>query len=424
MTEIKPGTKVKIKTIKDEIDGIMLESPDSSLYLIKLDSGYNIGIKKEEIVNIEEILETKQIKTKIKQINKNKNLPKIDMIITGGTISSRLDPKTGAVSWLTSPEDLFRFYPELLDVVNIRKIKIPFKKASENMDYLDWKEIAKQVQESLNNQQVKGVIITHGTDFLHYTSSALSFFLKDLNKPVVLTYSQRSSDRASSDARLNLLCSSYLAISDISEIMLVGHSSINDDFCYALKANKVRKLHTSKREAFKPVNTREIAKIFPNGKIEKILGTRKRDNKKKIKTDLKFNNNIALIKFYPGMKKEQIEFLSKKYEGLVIEVSGLGHLSTDESRNNLLPIIKKAINNGLIIVAVPQTIYGRLNPNVYSEGRKLQKTGIIFLEDMLPETAYVKLGYVLGHKNWKTYEKIKEKMLENISGEINKRLEQ
>jgi len=293
-------------------------------------------------------------------------------------------------------------------------------KASENMDYKDWQAIARECEESLKSKAVSGVIITHGTDFLHYTSAALSFFLGRVNKPVVLTYAQRSGDRASSDASLNLQCAARAAISDIAEVMLVGHADENDNFCYALPGTKVRKMHTSRRDAFKAINDKPIAKIWPD-KIE-IIGKHRKRGSWKIKLDDKFNEKVALIKFYPGMEPEFIEFLSQKYEGIVIEASGLGHLAIDEARKNLFPALKKAIDNGLIICAAPQTIYGRLDPLVYSPGRKLVKLGIIFLEDMLPETAYVKLGWVLGHPAWKN--KIKEKMLENFAGEINKRLEE
>ena len=415
------GNKVRISSVKETIEGTLLESPDSAIYLIKLKSGYNIGIKKEDVAHLELVKEKREIKTKEETKKPKKDLPNVDLIITGGTISSRLDPETGAVKWLTSPDELFKFYPEIFDIVNVRKIKIPFMKASENMDYLDWKQITKNVEESLNDSECKGVIVTHGTDLLHYTSAALSFFLKDLNKPVVLTYSQRSSDRASSDASLNLQCAARAAISDIAEVMIVGHANENDDFCYALLGSKVRKLHSSRRDAFKPVNIRPIAKIFPDGKIEKILGTRGRDDSKKVILDDKFNDKVALIKFYPGMDAEIFDFLSR-YEGVVLELTGLGHLASDEARKNLLPAIKKLIDNGTIVVAAGQTIFGRLDPLVYSPGRKLMKTGIIFLEDMLAETAYVKLGWVLAHREWKN--KIKEKMLENVAGEISNRLEE
>ncbi|MFH1500453.1 MAG: Glu-tRNA(Gln) amidotransferase subunit GatD [archaeon] len=418
MAEPKAGDRVRISTVKEDIEGILLESHETGIILVKLDSGYNIGIKKEDITETELIKELKKQDKKIK-LKENKKLPSIDIIMTGGTISSRIDPETGGVKWLTSPEELLKFYPELLELVNIRKIKVPFMKASENMDFKDWQEIAKNAAESLNDKNVAGVIITHGTDFLHYTSAALSFFLQDLNKPVVLTYAQRSSDRGSSDASLNLQCAARAAISDIAEVMLVGHGSINDDFCYALKGSKVRKMHTSRRDAFKAINTKPIAKIFPD-KIE-ILSKHNVRGSKKVKLDTSFNDKVALIKFYPGMDPEIFDFLGQRYEAVVIEVAALGHLAIDEARKNLLPSIKKAIDNGLIIVAAAQTVYGRLDPLVYSPGRKLMKTGIIFLEDMLAETALVKLGWVLGHSSWRG--RVKEMMLKNFAGEINERLE-
>ncbi|MBU3913386.1 MAG: Glu-tRNA(Gln) amidotransferase subunit GatD [Nanoarchaeota archaeon] len=419
--EAKPGDRVSIRTVHETLEGTLVESYEAGIVLLKLRNGYNFGIKKEDIVSIDLIGKKKEGKKKEAR-KVNSKLPNVDVIITGGTISSRVDYQTGGVKWLTNPEELFELYPEIFEICNVRKVEIPFMKASENMDYKDWQEIAKICEKSLNDGDCEGVIITHGTDFLHYTAAALSFFLKDLNKPVVLTYSQRSSDRASSDAALNLQCAARVACSDIAEVVLVGHASSNDDFCYALRGSKVRKLHSSRRDAFKPVNTMAIARVFPD-RIETITGHRTRDDNKKVKLDDGFNDKIALIKFYPGMDPEIFDFLSTRYHGVVIEVSGLGHLAIDEARKNLLPAIKRAIDNGLIVCAACQTVYGRLDPLVYSPGRKLMNYGIIFLGDMLAETAYVKLGFVLGHRQWKTKEQIREKMLENISGEFNNRLE-
>ncbi len=418
--EVDVGSRVKIRTRQEEIEGTILESGEPSLVLVKLKSGYNMGIKKEDITDIE-VLKQQKKKAKVSEIKQDKKLPQVDLIITGGTISSKLDYETGAVKWLTNPEELLAFYPELTEIVQIRKVHVPFMKASENMSFSDWKKIAEVCQESLNNKDVSGIIITHGTDFLHYTASALSFFLGKLSKPVVLTYSQRSSDRASSDARLNLICAAKIAVSDIAEVVLVGHGSINDDFCYVMRGSKVRKLHSSRRDAFKAINIKPIAKVFADGKIEKLISYNTR-NQGKVKLDAVFDEKVALIKFYPGMDAELIDWLASKYKAIVIEASGLGHLAIDDAEKNLLPSLKRAINNGLIVCAANQTIFGRLDPLVYSPGRKLMQTGIIFLEDMLSETAYVKLGYVLGKT--KNPEKIKKLMLTNMVGELNPRLEE
>jgi len=420
--EVSPGDSVRLVTIKEEIEGTILETSEPEIILLKLKSGYNIGIKKEDIKDILLIKEKTEESEKI-ELKEKKNLPYVDIIITGGTISSRIDYKTGAVKWLTQPQELFKFYPEIFEIVNVRKIKVPFMKASENMSSDDWQVIAKECEESLNNEDVKGVIVTHGTDFLHYTASALSFFLRDLNKPVVLTYAQRSSDRASSDAALNLKCAAYAAISDIAEVMLVGHATINDDFCYAMPATKVRKLHTSRRDAFKVVNRKPFAKIFPDGKIELLSQHNQRDNSKKTRLDSVFNDKIAMLKITPGQNPDILDCYLKENQGIILEVSGLGHVPmSEEAKYSWLPKIKKAIDHGVTICASPQTIFGRLNPMVYSPGRSLMKAGVIFLEDMLSETAFVKLGWVLGHKEWKS--KVKEKMLQPFAKEINERLEE
>lgn len=417
--EPKAGDKVLIDTIKERLGGTLIETSEPGIILLKLKSGYNIGIKKEDITGIE-ILKQEKEKEKEVKFKARKNLPSIDIIMTGGTISSRVDYKTGGVYPLTKPEDFLEMYPELLEIVNIKQIKSPFMKLSEDMSPEDWLEIARACESSLNDPEVKGVIITHGTDILHYTSAALSFFLGKLNKPVVLIFAQRSSDRASSDAGMNLICAAHAACSDIAEVMLVGHSSSNDDFCFALRGTKVRKMHTSRRDTFKPVNSKPLAKIFPDGKIEKILPHRIRNNDK-VKLDAAFNRKIALVKYYPGMNPEILDYYSKSFEGIVLEMTGMGHVAT-QGKSSWIPSLKKAIDNGLIVCAAPQTIYGRLDPLIYAAGRELNKLGIIYLEDMLAETAFVKLGWVLAHSAWKN--KIKEKLLENFAGEINLRLEE
>ena len=407
------GDYVKLRLALEEREGILLESQDSSIILLKLESGYNIGIPKENILDAKLINKFKEEKKETKIIN-TEGKPSIGLIITGGTIASKLDPKTGGVKPLTEVSEFLKFYPEILDITNIKKIDVPFMIASESMTSEHWIKIAETAEKMLDDPEIKGIIITHGTDFLAYTASALAFMIKDLNKPIVLTYSQKSVDRASSDAQLNLQCAARMALSDCAEVMLVGHASINDDFCFALPATKTRKLHSSRRDAFKAVNDTPIAKIWPE-KIEFLKTHNVRNNKKPI-LDKSFSDKVALIKFYPGQTPDILDFYALKYKGVVIEASGLGHLPVSESGNSWIPTIKKHIKNGFVICAAAQTIFGRLDPLVYSNGRELLDAGVIFLEDMLAETALVKLGYVLGHYGWKT--KVNEKMLENIAGEL------
>ena len=425
-TKAVPGDYVEIHLTKLIYEGILLESPETEkgIVLLKLDSGYNIGFNKKDISKIEVLKKAKEESKENFELKKNPDKKNVALIITGGTIAARLNPKKGGVDWLTSPEDLFKFYPELFEKVNILKVVVPFMKASEDMDYKDWQKIAKTATELLNDSNISGIIITHGTDFLHYTSAALSFFLRDLNKPVVLTYSQRSIDRASSDANLNLQCAALAAVSDIAEVMLVGHASSNDDYCYAMPGAKVRKLHSSRRDAFKVVNSKPFAKLFPD-KLERVSDYRLR-NKNKTKVDSKFEEKVALVKLYPGQDADILDYyVKKKYKGIVLELSGLGHAPTKRARNAWTQKLKEVQQKGLVICAVSQCIFGRVDPLVYSNGREILSTGVIYLNDMLAETALVKLGWVLGHEDWaKNKNIIKEKMLENFSHEINNRLEE
>ncbi len=427
-TNAVPGDYVEVHQTQKIYEGILLESPENEkgIVLLKLHNGYNIGLIKKDVQEIKLRKKSKDVEDKF-EVKKDSSKPNIGMIITGGTIASKLDSKTGGVKWLTNPETLFKFYPEIFEKVNVAKVEVPFMKGSEDMDFKDWQKIAKVAEKFLNDSNIQGVLITHGTDTLHYTSAALSFMLKDLNKPVVLTYSQRSTDRASSDANLNLQCSALACISDIAEVMLVGHANSEDNFCYAMRGTKVKKMHSSRRDAFKTINDEPLAKIFPalEGSRIEILKEHNLRNKSPVKLDTKFEEKVGLLKFYPGQNPNILDYyVREKYKGLVIEMTGLGHVATNGSRNSWIKKLKEVQEKGLIICAASQTIYGRLDPLVYSNGRDILATGAIFLEDMLAETALVKLGWILGHEDWaKNKELVKEKMLENISGELNNRLE-
>ncbi len=415
MAELKfnSGDYVKLRLAKKEIEGRILESYEKNVVLLKLKSGYNIGIPQENIFDAKVLKKFKDDDKTEKDVKFDDGKKTIGLIVTGGTIASKLDSRTGGVSALASVSDFKKFYPFVFEKCNV-KIKIPFMELSENMNSEHWKKIAVECERFLNDSNVDGVVITHGSDILHYTSAALSFFLRNLNKPVVLTFSQRSIDRASSDAEMNLKCAVEMALSGCAEVMIVGHATINDDFCYALSGTKTRKMHTSRRDTFKPVNIKPIAKVFVDGKIEFLGGYRPR-NKEKVLLDDKFSDKIALVKFYPGQDAEILQYYKDKgYKGIIIEMTGLGHVNSD-----WIVKLKKIIKEGLVVCAAPQTIYGRLNPKVYSNGRELEKAGVIYLEDMLAETAFVKLGWVLGHNNWRGADKVREKMLTNIAGEFN-----
>ena len=174
-----PGDYVRFRLALKEIEGRVLESNDGSIVLIKLNSGYNIGIPKENILGFR-VLKKYKLEEKDKEIKvKGKEgLPSIGLIITGGTIAAKLDSKTGGVKWLTDVNEFLKFYPEMNEIVNVKKIEVPFMVASESMTSEHWIKIAQACEKMLNDEEIKGVIVTHGTDFLGYTGAALSFFFK------------------------------------------------------------------------------------------------------------------------------------------------------------------------------------------------------------------------------------------------------
>ena len=411
------GNRVEIEKGKEIFEGVLLPSPEKGSVLLKLDNGYNIGFNKKEIVGLKVVkkINVKEKKFEIPNLEGKKN---VAMVILGGTIAARLNPGKGGVDFVENPQDLFKYYPEVFEKVNVSRVEVPFMKGSENMDFKDWQKVAKVVCDLVNDKNIEGVIVTQGTDTLHFTSAALSFFLRDLGKPVVLTFSQRSIDRGSSDARLNLLCAAEVAVSDISGVMVVGHANSDDEFCYGIPGTKVRKFHTSRRDAFKPVNREPFVKVYRD-KIEFISEHKKRNDKLKCVYDGKFEEKVALLKFYPGQDSSILDYyVNESYRGIVIEALGLGQIATTGARLSWIKKLKEVREKGLVICFAPQTIYGRLNPLVYVTGRELLESEVIYLEDMLSETAFVKLSWVLGHKGWD----VKEKMLENYSWELNDRL--
>jgi glutamyl-tRNA(Gln) amidotransferase subunit D len=434
---IKVGDRVIIEKSGKEYHGLFMpraEFGDSDSVVIKLDSGYNIGIKYESGVKIrrakekepkeikeEEEFELGRVNKKLLTVNFDPKKPKVSMISTGGTITSRIDYRTGGVYTLEKPEELLHNIPELSNIANLKMLN-PINRMSEDIGPKDWQEIAKHVADELNSGK-KGVVVTHGTDTLHYTSAALSFMLRNVTKPVILTGAQKSSDRGSSDAGINIICSTHLAINDIAEVGTCMHGSMNDDYCFFIRGTKVRKMHTSRRDAFRPINEPALAKIWPNGKIEILNKNHKKRSEGQVELDIKFEPKVAILKAYPGSDPEIIELLVKKgYKGFVIEGTGLGHVPTPAAEKSWTETIKKHTKNGIPFVVAPQPIYGRVNPYVYTNLRILyMEAGAIPGEDMLSEVAYIKLGWVLGHTT--DFEKVKKMMLTNYAGEITPRTE-
>jgi glutamyl-tRNA(Gln) amidotransferase subunit D len=422
MAAYKVGDKVLITTKDAEYEGIVMPAPgaEHDTLAIKLPSGYNLGLKLTKDVQVKKISSQESPKAMAIKAPVKKGLPNIVIVATGGTITSKVDYTTGGVSPLTRPEELLLSVPELLDIVNIKRIASPFSVFSEDMTPNEWQIIAKEVASALNESDVSGVIVTHGTDTLHYTAAALSFFLENLNKPVALVGGQRSSDRGSFDGGMNLICAAHYCSSHIAEVAIVTHSNSADTFCLANRGTTTRKMHTSRRDTFRPINELPLAKIWPDSRIEILNKNHKdRNDKGKVTADVKFEKKIALIKYVPGLSPDIIaHYASKKVRGIIIEATGLGQVAVNPlvKNDSWLPAIREAIQQGIFIGFTPQTIYGRLDPYVYSSARELLNAGVCYLGNMLSETAYVKLGKVLAHA--KNIEEAKKWMQTSFAGEI------
>ncbi len=416
-----PLDRIKIKKREKTYEGVLMPNTEMSepdCITIKMDNGYNIGIENTKDLEIEK-LEKRKKKKKTREIEQDESKPPISLLSTGGTISSKVEYETGGVEPALTAEEIVAQTPEITEHAYIRNYEQVSQIASEDMHSKVWEKLAEKVKQELNNGS-RGVVITHGTDTMHYTSAALSFMLTKLTKPVVLTGAQRSIDRGSTDASMNLTCASIAAAqSNIGEVGIVMHATMNDDHCYYIRGTKARKMHTSRRDTFRPINDKPIAKIKPNGKINKLQEHREYQNKK-TKAEKGFEKKIAIIKAYPEADPEIINhYEEKNYKGYVLEGTGLGHMPT-QTEKTWIPKIKEITKKGKPVIGTSQCIYGRVNPNVYKNLRKLyHEAGAIPGQDMTTETAYVKLGWLLATE--KDQEKIKEKIKKNLRGEITKR---
>lgn len=411
------GDRIRVMKEEQDFEGILLprtEGEDPNYLTIKLDSGYNTGIKVTENVEIDKVRRGKEpeIGRAPSEIEPDPEKPNVAIIGTGGTVASRIDYRTGAVHPAFSASEIYNSAPGIAEIANVETHTV-CNVLSENMRPKLWSEIGNAVAEQLN-EGADGAVVAHGTDTMGFTAAALSFMLKNLSKPVVLVGSQRSSDRPSSDASLNLLGAVSTAVSDLAEVCVVMHGSTEDEFCLIHKGTKVRKCHTSRRDAFQTINNKPIGKV--EGKdVDFFTEDRERRSETKIEVEDGFEEGVALVKSYPNIQSEVIEnLLDEGYKGIVLEGTGLGHVP-----ESLFPGLEKAAELEVPVAMTSQCIWGRTNMNVYSTGRDLLDLGVFSVEDMLPETAYVKMMWVLDKTQ--DIDEVKEMMKKNIAGEITPR---
>ncbi|MFC1722835.1 Glu-tRNA(Gln) amidotransferase subunit GatD [Nanoarchaeota archaeon] len=421
----KPGDQVKIIT-KDKQDkdgkgyeGILIDKkPDTTI--IKMGTGYNIGIDNNRIKSVKVLKKGKDIEIKYKAKKQSrKDLPKISILHTGGTIASKVDYRTGGVYTSFKPEDLLGLFPELADIA-IFDSKLLANMWSEDLRFKHLTVLADAIQAEVE-KGAKGVIIGMGTDNLAVAAAGLSFTLENPSIPVLFVGAQRSSDRGSSDAAMNIICAAeFIAKTDFTGVALCMHDYTSDEHCAILPGCKTKKLHSSRRDAFKPVNADIIATIDYKSRKIKFKKDYQKASGEPMIIKSKFEEKVGLIKAHVNMFADQFRFF-KGYKGLVIEGMGLGQIPGEVTNEwsgpnkDIFPAIKDLVDSGTTLVMTTNTIFGRVNLNVYSKGRDIKALGVIPGEDMLAEVALVKLAWLLANRP----NDVEDLIGENLRGEIN-----
>jgi len=412
------GDVIRIVKDGETYEGILIprtEYGDDKHIVVKLKTGYNIGVSITPTTRIEKVGAGIKPAFVPPAFPKQKpGLPRVVIISTGGTIASRVDYRTGGVRPALSASDLYSVVPELSEIANI-EAEILFSLFSEDITAKHWSEMAKTVAKHIE-KGATGVVIAHGTDTLGYTAAALSFALQDLPVPVIMVASQRSADRPSSDAATNLIGAvNAAAYAPFAEVVVAMHATPSDNSIVFHRGTKVRKCHTSRRDTFQSINTLSLVEM-KDGKIAlKVNDYQKRGASRRLMLKPDFDERVALIKFHPSLNPEVINwYVDKGYKGLVLEGTGLGHVG-----GYCFSVIQRAIEKDLLVAMTSQCIWGRLGMTVYDHGRDLLALGVIPLEDMLAETALVKLMWVFGQT--KNVEEAKKLLIKDVAHEISPR---
>ncbi|MBI2146553.1 Glu-tRNA(Gln) amidotransferase subunit GatD [Candidatus Woesearchaeota archaeon] len=421
---LKPGDKVKVMTKKKTEEGTLMPSPQKEVVLVKLGSGYNVGFLKKEVTKMVEVSKAVKLPTKSALAETPRpGLPTLAVLHTGGTIASKADYRTGGVAAEFSPKELLALFPELKDIANIHSELIA-QMWSDDLRFKHFAVIAKKIEEQVK-AGVKGIIIGIGTDNLAVAAAALAFIIEKTPVPIIVVGAQRSSDRGSSDAAMNLICAAEFAVkTDFGGVAICLHGKADDEYCSILPATKTYKLHSSRRDAFKAINAEPLARV--GYKDRKIIFSSKDYPRREPSIVIKplMEEKVGLLKIHVNMFPEQFAFF-KRYKGLIIEGTGLGHTPGQAPNpecaihKKMYPAIKRVIDSGCIVVMTTQCLFGGVNLNVYDKGRDLLHLGIIPGKDMLGNTALVKLSWLLANY---PKEKVKRLMTQNLRGEINERL--
>lgn len=407
--KLRVGDTIKITTDTEQTATLMprYEHSDDSHIVVKFRSGYNVGLELNRIKKVEYLSSTQQTQEHVNAIKSNPSLPKILLLSTGGTIASRIDYRTGSVTPALTAQELNTSVPELSEIANI-DAEVLFSEYSENITPDHWIKIAQKL-DSLAGSDYKGILVAHGTDTMQYTAAFLSFALAGFPKPIILVGSQRSSDRPSSDAALNLIgATKFIAKSKVNGIFVAMHNSENDDSIACHFGTRVRKNHTSRRNAFETVGAAPAFVVSHENIIQNSSGSyfKQETYTPKISLDTK----VALVKYHPGYDPKLVEnLLDQGYKAIIFEGTGLGHVG-----KSMYDVIKKAKQSNVFLGMTSQCLDGQVNMAVYESGRDLMHFGIIPLSNMISETALVKAMWASGADD----KDIEQIMLKNIASEF------
>ncbi len=406
------GDRVRVERAEQTYEGVVLPSSTSEQLVLKLESGYNVGIDRDEATT--EVLEESvydvggdQGESEQSEIEFDDDLPTVSLISTGGTIASTVDYRTGAVTAQFDAEDILRAVPDLAGMANYRG-RVVANILSENMSPDVWQDLAHAVYEEIE-AGVDGVVVMHGTDTMQFTASALSFML-DTPVPIVFTGSQRSADRPSSDNVMNAVCAVEAALSDCAEVLVCMHAEESDERCALHRGTRVRKNHTSRRDAFQTVGAKPLGEV--DYESREVTFRREYTQRGDVELDISpdLETDVALLKYTPGMDAELLH-LAGESEGLVLEGTGLGHVHSE-----WIDDIDEFVDSGTHVVMTSQCLDGRVCDRVYDTGRDLLDAGVIEGENMLPGTAKVKLMWALAN-----VDDVAETMRRPLAGEITER---
>ncbi|TYL40062.1 Glu-tRNA(Gln) amidotransferase GatDE subunit D [Natronococcus pandeyae] len=409
---MNPGDRVHVDRADRTYEGVLLPSSTDDQLVVKLEGGYNVGIDRDAAdveVLAEDVYEIDSSSSDdgASEVEFDEELPTISLISTGGTIASTVDYRTGAVTAQFDAEDVLRAVPDLAGRANYRG-RVVANILSENMEPPIWQELAEAVRDEIESG-ADGVVVMHGTDTMQYSASALAFML-ETPVPIVFTGSQRSADRPSSDNVMNAVCAVEAAKSDCAEVMVCMHASESDDRCALHRGTRVRKNHTSRRDAFETIGAEPLGIVDYETEAVSFHRSHQQRGESDLSLEADLENEVELLKFTPGMDPAFLD-VAEGSEGLVLEGTGLGHVHTD-----FIPRIEELVEDGTTVVMTSQCLEGRVCDRVYDTGRDLLEAGVVEAGDTLPGTAKVKLMWTLANA-----EHVPEAMQTSLAGELQER---